>query len=308
MRHVGRQPTEAITTRGMRCVHVARLLAMLVCACLPIAIMAQRDQAPPSPAGARSSAPIDLTGFWVSVVTEDWRYRMVTPKKGDYASVPLSAEARRVADTWDPVKDEASGDACKSYGIANIMRVPGRVHITWQDDNTLKIETDAGMQTRLLRFGDAASDEAPQASGRDFGWQGYSVARWEFAGPQRRGGLGAAGPPTGGAGAPSDGAAPRGDSAGGRARGGPMPRGGSLRVVTTHMKAGYLRKNGVPYSERAVITEYFDRHTETNGDQWFTVTTIVDDPKYLTEPFITSTHFKREPDGAKWRPSPCTAS
>jgi hypothetical protein len=281
---------------------------MLVCAWLPIVTMAQRDQAPPPAPGARSAAPIDLSGFWVSVVTEDWRYRMVTPKKGDYASVPLNAEARRVADGWDPVKDEASGDACKSYGIANIMRVPGRVHLTWQDDNTLKVETDAGMQTRLLHFGEAPGDDAPQATGRDFGWQGYSVARWEFAGPERRGGMGRAGPPAGGAGPPGDGPALRGDGPGGRGRGGPTPRGGSLKVVTTHMKAGYLRKNGVPYSERAVVTEYFDRHTEANGDQWFTVTTIVDDPKYLTEPFITSTHFKKEPDGAKWRPTPCTAS
>jgi hypothetical protein len=291
---------------------------MLVCAWLPIVNAAQREQAPPPAPSARAMAPIDLTGYWVSVVTEDWRYRMITPKRGDYASVPLNTEARRVADAWDPVKDEAGGDACKSYGIGNIMRVPGRVHITWQDDKTLKLETDAGTQTRLLRFGDGAGagDDAPPAPGGDFGWQGYSVARWEFAGPQRRGGMpGGAGPPGGGArapgggaGPPGDGAALRGDGPGGRGRGGPLPRGGSLKVVTTHMKAGYLRKNGVPYSERAAVTEYIDRHTEANGDQWFTVTTIVDDPKYLTEPFITSTHFKKEPDGAKWRPSPCTAS
>jgi hypothetical protein len=260
-------------------------LTGLLIAWLPIVAGGQRGE-PPQPApAARTIAPIDLTGYWVSVVTEDWRYRMVTPRKGDYASVPLNPAARRAADAWDPAKDEASGDACKSYGVGNIMRVPGRVHITWQDDDTLKIETDAGTQTRLLHFGDAA-----QASG-DVGWQGYSVARWEIAGPQRRGGLG---------GAP---VAPEG-----RGRGTPPARGGSLKVVTTRMKAGYLRKNGVPYSESAVVTEYFDRHTEANGDQWFTVTTIVDDPKNLTEPFITSSQFKQEPNGAKWRPSPCTAS
>jgi hypothetical protein len=56
-----------------------------------------------------------------------------------------------------------------------------------------------------------------------------------------------------------------------------------------------------------VVLEYFDRHNEPNGDQWFTVTTIVEDPKYLQQPFITSTHFKKEGDGSKWRATPCTA-
>jgi len=230
------------------------------------------------PPGARAAAPIDLTGYWVSVVTEDWRYRMATPRKGDYASVPLNAAARRAADAWDPAKDTADGNACRSYGVGNIMRVAGRVHITWQDEETLKIDSDAGTQTRLLHFGDAA-----QAPAGDRGWQGHSIARWQPAGPQRRGG-----PGRGRAGAP------------------PM-RGGSLKVVTTRMKAGYLRKNGVPYSENASVTEFFDRHSEPNGDQWFTVTTIVEDPTYLDEPFVTSSHFKKEPDGAKWRPTACSA-
>src|SRR5437763_2352244 len=88
-------------------------------------------------------ARVDLTGYWVSVVTEDWRWRMVTPIKGDFASIRLNAEGRRVGLLWDPSKDEASGEACRAYGAASIMRVPGRVHITWQDDRTLKIETDA---------------------------------------------------------------------------------------------------------------------------------------------------------------------
>jgi hypothetical protein len=143
----------------------------------------------------------------------------------------------------------------------------------------LKIETDAGTQTRLLHFGEAAIPAGEQ------GWQGYSVATWEFAGGAAAGGRGGD--------TPAGGAAAR--------------RYGSLKVVTSHVKAGYLRKNGIPYSENAVVTEYFDRHTEANGDEWFTVTTIVDDPKYLTQPFITSSGFKKERDGAKWRPGPCTA-
>jgi hypothetical protein len=254
------------------------------------------------PVPGRGAAPIDLTGYWVSVVTEDWRYRMVTPPKGDFASVPLNEAGRRMVDAWDPARDEANGEECKSYGVANIMRVPGRLHITWHDDSTLKIETDAGTQTRLLRFGEPSQTPSGAA-----GWQGYSVARWELAGPQRGPGGG------GGAGrgvvtlrgVPE--AAPAADAARGPGRGrGPAVQGGSLRVVTTRMKAGYLRKNGVPYSERAVVTEYFDRHVESNGE-WFTVTTIVDDPTFLDQPFITSTHFKKEADASKWHPTACTA-
>jgi len=275
------------------------LATVMMAASFPSAARAQRGG--PPPATPRAGAPIDLTGYWVSVVTEDWRYRMLTPAKGDYASVPLNQAARSAADAWDPAKDEAAGDQCKSFGVANIMRVPGRLHITWQGDNTLKIETDAGTQTRLLHFGDAS-----QAPAGDGGWQGYSAARWELAGPQRGGG-------GGGGGARGvitiNGVVqtPPGPDASGRGRGGPPARGGSLNVVTTHMKAGYLRKNGVPYSEKAVVTEYFDRHVEPNGGEWFTVTTIVEDPKYLDQPFITSTDVRKEPDGAKWRPTACTA-
>jgi hypothetical protein len=246
-----------------------------------------RGQAPQTP---QAAAPIDLTGWWVSIVTEDWRWRMVTPAKGDYASVPISNEGRRVADTWDLAKDEREGNACRAYGVAAIMRVPGRVHVTWADESTLKIETDAGSQTRLLHFGDA------QPAG-DQGWQGYSAASWEIAGGGARGGGvgGGAGRGGGGGGGAPGGAAPTG------------PRYGSLKVVTTHMKPGYLRKNGVPYSENTVLTEYFDRHNEANGDEWFTVTTVVDDSRYLTQAFITSSGFKKERDGSKWRPTPCAA-
>src|SRR5262249_3704794 len=92
---------------------------------------AQPDRGPQT---ARSSAPSDLTGYWVSVVTEDWRFRMMTPARGDYPSIPLTAEGRKAADAWDPAKDDAAGEACKGYGVGNIMRLPGRFHITWQDD------------------------------------------------------------------------------------------------------------------------------------------------------------------------------
>ena len=111
---------------------------------------------PRAPAGAAStakaSAPMDMTGYWVAFVTEDWRFRMVTPRKGDYQAVPMTEQARKIADAWDPAADEASGNQCKAYGAAAIMRVPARFHITWQDDNTLRVDSDSGMQTRLFHF------------------------------------------------------------------------------------------------------------------------------------------------------------
>jgi hypothetical protein len=226
----------------------------------------------------KPAAPVDLTGNWVSVVTEDWRWRMVTPLKGDAASVPINGDGRKVVDAWDPAKDEAAGLPCKAYGAAAIMRVPGRLRISWQDDNTLKVETDAGMQTRLFHFGGAPPAGAAPS------WQGYSVARWEPG----------VGPPPAGVG--PLGMAPR---QGTRSR--------SLEVVTTQLRAGYLRKNGVPYSDKTTVTEYYDRFSEPNGDDWFTVTTIVTDPVYLAIPFVTSTDFKKEPDGSRWNPMACSA-
>ena len=244
--------------------------SLSVVAPLHTGVGAQQAPAPAAPAVAKAAAPIDLTGYWVSVVTEDWRWRMIVPQKGDYTSVPLSAEGRKVADTWDPA--QATSNGCKPYGAAAIMRVPGRLHVTWDGDNVLKIETDAGRQTRLLRF-----DKSQKPAG-DRTWQGFSTAEWETVGGGRGGGAG-----RGAAGSPRD---------------------GSLKVVTTDMRPGYYRKNGVPYSENVVMTEYFDRHS-AYGTDWFTVTTSVEDPQYLTQPFITSTHFKKEANGSKWNPAAC---
>src|SRR6185312_10181106 len=102
-----------------------------------------RDGRGGPPRTAKAAALYDITGYWVSVVTEDWRFRMVTPPKGDYTGVLLNEQGRKSADAWDPEKDEAAGEQCRSYGAPNLMRVPGRLHITWQDDQTLKIEADA---------------------------------------------------------------------------------------------------------------------------------------------------------------------
>jgi hypothetical protein len=239
----------------------------------PAGIEAQGRAGPAQPRGGaatgtpRADAPIDLTGYWVSVVTQDWRWRMVTPARGDYESVPITLEAKKVGDAWDPAKDEAAGEQCKAYGAPAIMAAPTRLHITWQDDNNLKVETDAGMQTRLLHFGDRTPQAGPAS------WQGESVADWE----RGRGGRG------------------------------PAPTGGSLRVVTKNVRPGYLRRNGVPYSGSAVLTEYWDLGSERNSEKWITITSVVDDPKYLRVPYVAALQFKREADGSKWDPTPCSA-
>jgi hypothetical protein len=253
-------------------------------------------QGPRGGAGnAKNAAPMDLTGAWVAVVSEDWRFRIATPRARDYESVPISAEGRRVADAWSIAKDDAAGLQCKAFGVGGIIRQPGRLRIAWQDDNTLKMEFDAGTQTRLMRF-DRRSLPGEKS------WQGHSIAEWE-ASPANRGGAVRAqlGNSTG----------PVAPGGGGRGqRGGPASRlnsqGGALKVVTTNFREGYLRKNGVPYSETASITEYFHRlPSEPGEDSWLFVLTIIEDPRYLTQPFYTSTQFKLEKDGSKWAPTPC---
>jgi len=232
----------------------------------PVGVSAQRGGRAGPAATPKAAAAIDLTGYWVSVITEDWKFRMVTPKRGVYETLVLNAEGRRIGDAWDPARDEASGDQCRAYGAGNIMRMPGRLRITWSDDTTLKIETDAGTQTRLLRFGAGAPAGEPS-------WQGWSAAEWMYAGGRRGGG------------APA----------------------GSLKVVTTNLRAGYIRKNGAPYSDKAKVTEYFDLNTAPNGDRWLTVTTKVEDPVYFTRAYLTSSDFKHLATGDGWTPSPCSA-
>jgi hypothetical protein len=240
----------------------AGLLLVLLALGVPASVQGQRGA---SVSRARDLAPIDLTGYWVSYVTENWRYRMVTPAKGEYRRIPASPAALPIINAWDPIADQKAGNQCKSYGAAAIMNVPGRLHITWQDADTLRIDTDAGTQTRLLRFTSRAASSAARPT-----WQGESVARWERV----------AAPDTG----------------------------GSLRVVTSNMRAGYLRKNGVPYSERATVSEHFDLAPLPDGGTLLLVTTIVEDPVYLNAPYVVSPHFKKEPDGSKWDPTPCSST
>lgn len=249
--------------------------------CLAVPATAQR-QPPPPPESARAGAPVDLTGQWVAVVTEDWRWRMVTPPKGDVASIPLSPSGEAAANNWSLAADNAAGLQCKAYGVGGLLRIPTRLRISWQDANTLKLETDAGEQTRLFNFvTTTVGNVVPELD--EFGpapaernWQGQTRAQW-FKYPQSRG-LGF---------------------------GGGIGEGGSLHAVTQNMRAGYLRKNGVPYSENAIITEHFTVFEHAPGQTWLVITTIVDDPVNLQQPFVTSTNFKKEANRTGWSPGPC---
>jgi hypothetical protein len=263
----------------------APLAATLIAIALAGASKDAAAQRPPGPGPsgppppAQASAQVDLTGYWVALVTEDWLWRMITPPKGDATSVPLNAAGRGAAGQWDPERDAANGEQCRPFGAAGLMRMPLRLHITWADQNTLKIETDAGEQTRLMQFQPNATASAERS------WQGLSRAEWTH--------------PVGG----FDLAA----AIAGRAPGPQVTPKGSLKVVTTNLRSGYLRKNGLPYSENARLTEYFSR-VAGFGNDYLTVLTVVHDPMYLNGDFITSSQFKREPDASDWNPSPCRTS
>ena len=270
---------------------------------LPACIYAQGGRGGrggPAPV-AKVAAPIDVTGYWTAVITEDWHERMLTAPKGDFGSgtpgatagfggtrsteanpsaggnIPYNKAGTELAMKWDPAKDEADANQCKAYGAPGVMRQPTHLHITWQDDNTLKVETDQGTQTRILHFapppaqGQTATKlEAP--AGEQPSWQGYSVAEWIIQGG-------------------------RGDWA----------RGGNLKVVTTHLKPGYYWKNGMPYGGSLVLTEHFRVMKEANGDEWLAMSQMAEDPQYLNEPWIITYQFKKMADGSKWNPTPCAA-
>ena len=249
---------------------IRRSLVLAAVAAVSVATLRAQQPAAPPPT-PRSAAPIDLTGVWVSLVTEEWRWRMTTPPRGDYISLPLSDEGRRVADTWTPAMD----GSCKAYGAGGVMWMPTRLRISWDGDRALKVETDAGQQTRVLGF-DATRAAGPRSL------QGFSVAAWE---------------PIGGRPYPRS----------GNRAGAPVPD-GALKVVTTNLSEGWLRRNGAPYSESTTVTEYWDRVAFPNGDEFLTVTILLEDPKYLNGEYTRSAHFKREADASKWRPAPCRQS
>jgi hypothetical protein len=275
-----------------------------------LAAQGRGQGAPPQPPpSAQQASLVDLTGYWVSVVDEDWRFRMMTPPKGDYAQVPLNAAGRKIADQFDPelyggAKYQTSGIIdCRAYGAAGLMHMPMRLHITWDSPEVLKIETDWGQQTRLLHFiaGQPFGDMQQALRNGEVGgshvpasMQGYSVAAWEQ--PYRfnasffqRNNAGRGG----------------GNAGLGQNRAAEAQVGGDLAVVTTDLAPGWLRRNGVPYSSRTRLIEHFMTFQDPTGKDWFTVTTEVLDPEYLNTPFYVSAEFQKESDASKWAPHPC---
>lgn len=237
-------------------------ISIFLVALLGLAAAAAAQDNEQSMAPAREAAPIDLTGYWVAIVNEDWRLRMMTPPEGDLPGVPLNEAGQKMADAWDPEEDTEPEDACRYYGAPHLMRIPTRLHITWETPNILRIETDNGRQVRRLHFGDAP---APEGRSR----QGFSRAEWVF-----------------------------------HEENGEVAH-GSLKVETTHLRPGYLRWNGAPYSNEATLTEYFDIFTSPKGEKYLIVKVMVDDPKYLSRTMIVSPNFRQEADDSNWSPEDC---
>jgi hypothetical protein len=282
----------------------AILIAAAVASPAAVRTAAQQAQSAPPPAivpqSARVAAPIDMTGTWASVITEDWQWRFVTPIVGDYTGVPLNADGDRLARQWNPDADAKAGQVCKGFGAAGINRLPTRLQISWVDDNTMKLDFDLGTQARLVYF-----DKSKAPGARSL--QGHATGEWiDLPAPGRGGPVGQ--PPGGaraGAAAPAAGAAPAGARGGGRAAGPAGPRAGGLRIVTTNLLPQYLRQNGVPVSDKAIVTEYLDVVPAPDGTQWLVLKTQVDDPTYLSGWYQVSSNFKKEASAAKWNPTPC---
>jgi len=258
-----------------------RLPVIFIVTCAALLAQPPNRNAPVvNPAATPESvAPIAITGYWVSQIVDEWRFR-VTPQKGDIAYLPINPEARKIAMAWDPDKDIAEGTQCKAYGAVGVMQRPGRLHIFWKDPTTLEIDADSGTQTRLLHFGQASAPPGTEST-----WQGYSTAQWIIRGRPVTDFTRVVLP-----------------------RDPPFPgRGqdGSLKVVTTKMRPGYIRKNGVPYSENAVLTEYMNVLIGQRGDYYLSVTAMVEDAAYLNQPFVRTYNFKKLADNTGWEPTPC---
>lgn len=232
--------------------------------------MAQVDQETSLSAG-REAALADLTGTWVSVVTEDWIWRMVTPLIGDLSNIPLNEDAIEIAMQWRPENDV--GNECIAYGTPAIMSEPARLRISWENDLTLKMEIDSGMQTRFFHFDENVSPDEPSR-------QGHTVATWNrgISNPSR-GSLGAIG------------------GFGDKAR--------TLVAHTNNLIPGYLRKNGIPFSDQTTVTEYFEVLELADGHTWLFDIIVVDDPVFLREPWVISRNFRKEADDSKWDPQEC---
>jgi len=231
--------------------------------------------APQAPSTGKAAAPFDLTGQWVSLVTRDWQYRMVVPGRGEYQGLPLNLAGKQRADAWDPKVDEKAGNQCAPYGAGVVMLVPERLRIDWLDDETLQVQTDAGMQTRVLRFKPGADATSSPASR-----QGQSKASWlmHVTSDPGLGGL----------------VVDEGQF-------------GALKITTGNMLAGLLRKNGVAYSEHSDLTEYWDvQQDPVSKKEYLIVTASLRDPDLLNANYNYVATFERESAGSKWDPTPCS--
>ena len=257
------------TRHELRLRFALAVLLSATCVAANVSAVAQPSPGPRDTRSPRERALIDITGQWVAVVNEDWRWRMITPPVGDTASLPVNERARAAAAAWDLERDKADGALCKAFAGPGLIRQPTRVRIDWEDDDTLQLEFDAGRQVRRFEF-------APQPTA-ERSLQGYSEAQW-FRQTQSRGVFGARTP----------------------------PEGGSLVVRTAQLAGGYLRPNGVPFSERATVKEFFSTFTlPGDAGAWLVVTTVVTDPEYLTTELVMSSQFKKETSRGAWNPRPC---
>jgi hypothetical protein len=197
---------------------------------------------------------------------------MITPPVGDVSSLPVNAAGRAAAADWDLERDRAEGQLCRAFAGPGLIRQPTRIRVGWEDDDTLLFEFDAGRQERRLEFG-------PGEPPAEHTLQGYSQASW-YSQPLSRGVFGSS-----------------------------ETDKGALHVVTNHFTPGYLRPNGVPYSEKTVMKEFMHSFTlPGDGGTWLIVTTVVDDPTYLTQELVISTQFRKEDERSNWDPRPCEIS
>lgn len=264
-----------------------RAATLLVAPCIVATAAAQapgfgRGGPPAGP--ARDTAPVDLTGTWVSLVTEDWIERMSpdSPASGSGGFGRGGGFGGGFGGRGG-VPVPASSDPCRAYAAGGIMRMPGRVRISWEDDDTLLLEYDAGSQVRRFRFGDSGEPPAGNAL------QGASVASWSGGASGGRGGRGGGRP--GGFGAP------------GGSQAGPAPdRWGSLDVVTTNLSGGYLLTSRSNYGAGAVLTEHVRYHHDF-GNEYFTVTAIIEEGDSTSS--MASSTFKKEPNGSRFNPTAC---
>ena len=165
------------------------------------------------------------------------------PEIGDYTGLPINAEARAVAEAWDASVLSLPELQCRPHPAPYAERTPGN---------------PANAQMRWWKEVDPATQELTAYRKRG-AWMEPERTIWMDGRPH---------PPE---------YAPhtwQGFSTG-------QWQGNTLVVRTTHIKEGFLRRNGVPHSDKLVMTEYFVRH-----GSYLTSNLYVEDPVYLEEPLL----------------------